>query len=373
MRRALLPLMTTFGFAITAMAVGPRVAWADAELTVQSADQVLQEVMAIPGRAIPHALMAQARGVAIIPNVIKIGFVAGVRRGHGVVVVRDADGEWSLPQFVTLTGGSVGWQAGVQGSDVVLVFMTQQSVTGLMSGKFTIGADAAAAAGPVGRNAAAATDGRLQAEILSYSRSRGLFAGLAIDGSVIEVDDTSHMMYYGAPTAQVPLQIPASATRLRMDLLACSQGTLTPGVPPGAVPIESLPGGTLPPGAVPNTAMPNNAVLPGMTPVVGAGSRLAILQQSLKNNSLQLYALLDPTWQHYLALPREVFEGTQPPPLPGLQRSQQQFAQVAALPQYKSLAERPEFQATFETLQALTAELVAASQPKLALPPPPQG
>jgi lipid-binding SYLF domain-containing protein len=286
--------------------------------------------------------------VAIIPNVIKIGFVAGVRRGHGVVVVRDADGQWSLPQFVTLTGGSVGWQVGVQGSDVILVFMTQQSVQGLMSGKFTIGADVAAAAGPVGRNAAAATDGRLQAEILSYSRSRGLFAGLAIDGSVIEVDDTSHLLYYGAPSAQLPQQIPASATKLRFDLASSAQGTLAPA---GTV-------GALPAGAV---------------PVAGASSQLAVMQQSLKTNALQLYALLDSNWQRYLALPREVFEGTHPPSLEALQRAQQQFAQVATQPQYKSLAERPEFQSAYEALQAFSAELATVGQPKLALPPPPPG
>ena len=134
--------------------------------------------MAIPGRQIPETLLAEAQGIAIVPNVIKVGFVAGIRWGHGVVMVRDAEGEWSLPQFVTLTGGSVGWQAGVQGTDVVLVFLTKKSVEGLWRGKFTIGADASVAAGPVGHDAAAATDARLRAEILSYSRSRGLFIGL---------------------------------------------------------------------------------------------------------------------------------------------------------------------------------------------------
>src|SRR5215470_10981392 len=145
-------------------------------------------------------LLSEAQGVAIIPDVTKIGFIAGVRRGHGVVMVRDAEGEWSLPQFITLTGGSVGWQAGIQGTDVVLVFKTKKGVEGLMRGKFTIGADASVSAGPVGRDAEAATDTQLKAEILSYSRSRGLFAGVSIDGSALEVDQRAHVAFYGSPT-----------------------------------------------------------------------------------------------------------------------------------------------------------------------------
>ncbi len=125
-------------------------AYGDPTETIRASEQVLAEIMAIPARRIPEALLAEAQGVVIVPNVIKIGFIAGVRRGHGVVLVRDNDGEWSLPQFVTLTGGSVGWQAGIQGTDVVLVFTTPKGVEGLLQGKFTIGADASASAGPVG-------------------------------------------------------------------------------------------------------------------------------------------------------------------------------------------------------------------------------
>src|SRR5579872_5535496 len=100
--------------------------------TIRRSEQVLADLMAIPGRQIPQHLLAGATGVAVIPDVTKIGFIAGVRRGDGVVMVRDAEGEWSLPQFVTLTGGSVGWQAGIQGTDVVLVFKTRKGVEGLM-------------------------------------------------------------------------------------------------------------------------------------------------------------------------------------------------------------------------------------------------
>ena len=135
--------------------------------SVVSAEQVMSELMAIPARQIPNQLLANAQGIVIVPNVLKIGFVAGARRGHGVVMVRDADGEWSLPQFLTLTGGSVGWQAGIQNTDVVLVFTTRKGVERLMKGEFTIGVDASASAGPVGRETAVGTNSNLQSEVYS--------------------------------------------------------------------------------------------------------------------------------------------------------------------------------------------------------------
>jgi lipid-binding SYLF domain-containing protein len=319
----------------------PRFAHANPDQTVRNADQVLQEVMAIPANSIPKYLLTQAQGVAIIPNVIKIGFVAAGRRGHGVVLIRDAQGVWGLPQFVTLTGGSVGWQVGVQGSDIVLVFMTRQSVENLTSGAFTIGADAAVAAGPLGRNAAAATDSHLKAEILSYSRSRGLFAGIALDGSVIEIDANSHLGYYGVAPLQPPAQMPESALRLRQNLAVISQDGQPAVVVAGAAQV-----------AVPS-AIPKSSA------------------QALKVSSMQLQPLLDPTWQRFLALPREVYEGNQPPSLPSLQHAERQFATVAQSPQYRSLASRPEFQATYSALRTYIQELNPATQPRLALPPPP--
>ena len=123
--------------------------------SIVDSEHVLGELMAIPAKQIPHRLLEEAQGIVIVPNVVKIGFVAGARRGHGIVMVRDPEGEWSLPQFLTLTGGSVGFQAGVQSTDVVLVFTTRKGIDGLMRGRFTIGVDAAATAGPVGREAAA--------------------------------------------------------------------------------------------------------------------------------------------------------------------------------------------------------------------------
>lgn len=167
--------------------------------TIRRSELVLADFMAIPARSIPQHLLTGATAVAVIPDVTKVGFIAGVRHGHGIVMVRDAEGEWSLPQFVTLKGGSLGGQVGIQGTDVILVFKTRKGVEGLMNGKFTIGADASVSAGPLGRDAEAATDASLKAEILSYSRSRGLFIGISLDGSALEIDNLAHLEFYGSP------------------------------------------------------------------------------------------------------------------------------------------------------------------------------
>jgi lipid-binding SYLF domain-containing protein len=165
--------------------------------TLESSIDILDELAAIPLKGIPPALLHDAQGVAIIPRVIKAGFVFGGRGGHGVVLARDKDGNWSNPTFINIGGASVGFQAGVEATDLVLVFRTRKSLERLLDGrsKLTLGADAAVAAGPVGRQAAAATDGRLQAEIVSYSRSRGLFAGVSLDGAVIHADSHINTMF----------------------------------------------------------------------------------------------------------------------------------------------------------------------------------
>ena len=139
---------------------------------VDASSVVLDEVMAMPGRGIPLSLLTNAQGVAIVPDLLKGGFIVGVRHGRGVLLVRDPTGTWQPPQFISINGGSVGWQIGLQATDLVLVFKTTNSIRGLLRGKLTLGADISAAAGPVGRDASASTDTTLRAEILSYSRSR---------------------------------------------------------------------------------------------------------------------------------------------------------------------------------------------------------
>jgi lipid-binding SYLF domain-containing protein len=158
---------------------------------------VLRKLMETPDRRVPESLLEQAHAIAVIPDVVKAGLVIGGRHGRGLVSVRSPDGTWSNPAFISMTGGSFGFQAGVQSSDVVLVFRTQRGLDTLVNGKFTLGADASVAAGPVGRNAQASTDGELKAEILSYARSRGLFAGVALDGSVLSIDRDANESVYG--------------------------------------------------------------------------------------------------------------------------------------------------------------------------------
>jgi lipid-binding SYLF domain-containing protein len=166
--------------------------------TVDDSADVMSELSAIPLKGIPPCLVQDAQGVAIIPNMVKAGFVVGGRFGRGVIVVREPDGTWSNPIFVTMTGGSLGWQIGVQATDVVLVFKTRASLDRVLQGKgkFTLGADAAVAAGPIGRQAEAGTDLQLKAEIYSYSRSRGLFAGLALEGAALVVDCDADEAFY---------------------------------------------------------------------------------------------------------------------------------------------------------------------------------
>ena len=186
-------LVLFFGFVLGA---GSMAGESDQEAKIEQVIGVVREISQIPEETIPPALLVNARAVAVIPAVIKIGLIIGGRYGKGAISLRKADGSWSHPSFVTLTGGSVGWQIGAQSTDVVLVFKSGQSVKELIEGKFTLGADASVAAGPVGRSASAATDLGLQAEVYSYSRSRGLFAGIALDGASLELQDSDNARYY---------------------------------------------------------------------------------------------------------------------------------------------------------------------------------
>jgi lipid-binding SYLF domain-containing protein len=163
------------------------------------ASQVLEELRTARDQYIPDRLLERAYAIAVIPDMTKLAFFVGGRRGHGVMVVRDKDGRFSNPTFITMTGGSFGWQWGVQSTDIVLVFTTRRGVEGITGGKFTLGADASVAAGPVGRQASASTDTSFKAEVYSYSRTRGVFAGLAVDGSALTIDDGANAKFYGKP------------------------------------------------------------------------------------------------------------------------------------------------------------------------------
>src|ERR1700693_1230974 len=162
-----------------------------------TATEVLEEVQAMPDQQIPDALLSRAYGIAVIPDVTKVAFIFGGRHGRGVLVVRDKlNSPWSNPTFVSLTGGSWGFQAGAQSSDIILVFTTKTGVEGIAGGKLTLGADASVATGPVGRQGSAATDMNFNAEIYTYARTRGVFGGIALDGSVISIVLSAHASFY---------------------------------------------------------------------------------------------------------------------------------------------------------------------------------
>ncbi|MDB5023062.1 MAG: hypothetical protein JWP78_817 [Mucilaginibacter sp.] len=163
---------------------------------IHSAANVLKEFGRMK-ESIPHDLISRCEGVVIIPKLINAGLGIGGKRGKGIATVKTDDGKWSDPVFVTLTGGSIGPQIGVQSVDLVLVFRHKGVLAKVKNGDFTIGGDASAAAGPVGRTTSANTDYKLEAEVYSYSRSRGLFAGISINGSSLSIDKEANHAYYG--------------------------------------------------------------------------------------------------------------------------------------------------------------------------------
>lgn len=167
------------------------------EAKLITATAVLTELRESRDQQIPQWLLDRAYGIVVVPDVVKVGFWLGGRHGKGVMVVRNDTGRFSNPVFVNLSGGSFGPQIGAQSTDVVLVFTTRRGIEGITDGKVTLGADASVAAGPVGRQATAATDAAFKAEVYSYSRSKGLFAGVALDGSAITIDDRSNAAFYG--------------------------------------------------------------------------------------------------------------------------------------------------------------------------------
>ena len=169
------------------------------ENRIDDATEVINQLVGIPEQSIPPQLLSRAYAVAVVPSVVKAAFGIGGRFGKGVLVVRQDDGSWSNPTFVALTGGSFGFQAGAQSTDVILVFKTRKGIEGIENGTLTLGADAAIAAGPVGRSSSAATNAQLKAEVYSYSRSRGLFAGVSLEGSGVTIDKKANAAYYGKP------------------------------------------------------------------------------------------------------------------------------------------------------------------------------
>lgn len=176
-------------------------AWAqsareDATERLTKAGNVLHEIMAAPDKGIPEEVLEHAKCVAVVPDMIKGGFVFGGEHGRGVATCRTSDG-WSAPAFFSVGGGSWGLQIGLQGIDLVMIIQNEKGMQQLLASKFQIGADASAAAGPVGRHASANTNWKMETEILTYSRAKGVFAGLTVEGASIRRDDDSMKAIYG--------------------------------------------------------------------------------------------------------------------------------------------------------------------------------
>jgi len=184
---------------VIAACLGGRVSLAQNEEGERAAEaaRVLKEIQQTEETTIPKQILEKARAIAVFPSTVKGAFIVGAQHGKGVISAR-TDGKWSAPAFVTLTGGSLGLQIGGQATDIVLVVMNERGMENLASNSFKIGGDASVAAGPVGREAAAATDYKFEAEILSYSRSRGVFAGISLNGSTIRADRDANRHVYGS-------------------------------------------------------------------------------------------------------------------------------------------------------------------------------
>lgn len=186
------------------------------EKRVSDAADVVNQLARIPEQSIPPSLLSRAYGIAVIPNVVRAAFGIGASRGKGIIVVRQDDDSWSNPAFITITAGSFGWQVGADSTDIILVFKTRKGIDGIANGKLTLGANASVAAGPVGRVTSASTDIRFQAEVYSYSRSRGLFAGVALEGAGVTMDRKANAAYYGS-TSMTPEAIFASSPSIAPD------------------------------------------------------------------------------------------------------------------------------------------------------------
>ena len=311
------------------------------EETIQVAVTVLEEMTAVALPQISNSLLSKAYGIAIIPKAIKGGFIVGARHGNGVLMVRDKQNNWQAPVFISLTGGNIGWQIGVQSTDIVLIFTTPKSVQGLLSGTFTIGADAAVAAGPVGRQASAATDACFQAEILSYSKSRGVFVGVSIDGSVIRIDQRANASYY---------QNPANGP--------------TPTVPkPAALLVEKVSWHTRAP-------LPDTRAQAAPTATPGNSREADRIRNQLAQNATELYKVLDTQWQAYLSLPAEVLTQTGHPSSTSLTQTLNRFETINSTPRFRALASQPGFQATYGLLKQYF-QVTHTANNQLNLPPPP--
>jgi lipid-binding SYLF domain-containing protein len=265
-----------FGVVVFALLVGRLTSAETAAGRVDSAATVLNEIMATPDKGIPSEIMGSAKCIAVVPSLVKGGFVFGGAHGRGMATCRTADG-WSAPAPFSVTGGSFGFQIGLQGVDLVMMIMNDRGMQALLSSRFKLGADASAAAGPVGRHVEGSTDWKMNAEVLTYSRARGLFAGVTINGSVIGQDENATRELYGrmvpfksilTGSVQTPQSGESFVSAVRKAAGGDASAPSTPQRPP--VPVN------------PPATTPTSDPQPAPTPTPGVAANPAALDESLK-------------------------------------------------------------------------------------------
>ena len=195
-QRTRLSVVALAALLVFSMTVRAQPADSDEAKRIRDAVVIFDEIMKAGDASIPESILGDAQGIAVFPGTIKVGFIFGGMRGRGILSGR-TDAGWSAPTFMTLTGGSIGLQIGGQATDIILVIQNRRGLENLLRSQFKLGADASVAAGPVGRDAQAATDPKMRAEILAYSRARGLFAGVTVNGSTVRADQDANERFYG--------------------------------------------------------------------------------------------------------------------------------------------------------------------------------
>jgi lipid-binding SYLF domain-containing protein len=246
-----------------ALASAPASAVTREEAILQNAAVVLRELQAMPDLRVPDQLLARAEGIVILPAEVKIGFIIAARFGSGVMLVRNANRDWSNPVFVKTGGGSVGWQAGGQVADIVLVLTTRRSIEGISDGKLTLGADASVAAGPVGRTASASTSLTFDSEIYAYSRTKGLFAGLSLEGNGIFISTKGNRHFYDGEDSATAIMAQTNAPPPPADELVAEVRRITAGAPQAAAEVAK-PATEVPPAETRTYPLPDPA--PGAEP-----------------------------------------------------------------------------------------------------------
>lgn len=347
--------------------------------TVEKATNVLNSFMNMSDQHVPRSILQRARGLIILPAMVKLEVGAHGRRGKGVAVARDEDGHWHPPSFVTMTGGTVDVQGQGKPTDIILVLNTPESVRELYSGRFKVGVDAVAGAGPVGRGTENSADDQEQADMYSYSRSGGSFRGTTIDGAEITMDAAASRNYYqsaakspdGEPllsNAQLPL--PAAQFLAALDTYNhAARGASSN--PAGSATATNETSSRL------NTTTQNASALATETRVSqqesdqGGDSQVDTLETTrrrLATAAKNLGGLLDESWRQYLSLPQGVFTGEGVATVDSLRRSLRRFETVANEKKYSVLLQRQEFQQAYRMLRRYYEQVEAATSSETGSP-----